>query len=164
MRKVAKGLSIAKRGEAAEFANNALNYDGDECLTWPFSVGPNGYAMFGVKRKRLTVSRWICEQINGKPPTPEHQAAHSCGNGTRGCIAKNHLSWKTRKENERDKLTHGTHNRGERSGLAKLKEDQVREIKRLQGVVSQKELGLMFGVKRSTIASVHQGVSWRYSQ
>ena len=41
------------------------------------------------------------------------------------------LCWGTRSENERDKIKFGTSNRGERQGLSKLNEMQVRIIKRL---------------------------------
>ena len=53
-----------------------LTHDGDECLVWPYGTQPNGYAVWD----KQCVSRMVCEEENGPPPTPEHDAAHSCGN------------------------------------------------------------------------------------
>ncbi|WP_292637037.1 hypothetical protein [Mesorhizobium sp.] len=50
------------------------------------------------------VSRLVCEEVHGPPPSPDHEAAHSCDNGDLGCATKRHLSWKTPKENTADKF------------------------------------------------------------
>lgn len=84
-----------------------LPYEGDECIAWPFSRTSSGYGKIYLGGQHLIVSRLSCEEANGAPPTPEHQAAHSCGNGHLGCVTKRHLSWKTSLGNAADKKHHG---------------------------------------------------------
>jgi hypothetical protein len=140
--------------------NVVMNYDGDACLTWPFSKSSDGYARFYAKTGSQLVTRIICEKEHGPPPTPKHQAAHSCGKGHLGCVAKGHLSWKTRKENFADKLLHGTDNRGEKHPLVKLSEADVRHIRTLKGTMYQREIANKFGVALTTVSGILMGRSW----
>jgi hypothetical protein len=94
----------AYTGEPRQYLHDKVfSYDGDDCLVWPFARNAKGYGIIhgGI------VSRLVCEHVNGPPPTPEHQAAHSCGNGHEACCTKRHLSWKTAKENSDDRPIHG---------------------------------------------------------
>ena len=101
---------VAPKGEPNRFLNDVvLPYRGDECLAWPYSCDGGGYGHIANRGK---VHRIVCAKINGKCPGDEYQAAHSCGNGHLGCVNPNHLTWKTRHENQADRLIHGTHNRG----------------------------------------------------
>lgn len=95
-------------GEPQEFYRNiVLPYAGKDCLTWPFSRNAAGYGRIWVDGGMRTVSRRVCEEVNGPPPTPKHEAAHSCGKGHLACVTKGHLSWKTPKENCADRIIHG---------------------------------------------------------
>ena len=98
-RHIISWLPESNYGKAKEFYEKALEYDGNECLIWPFQRDKFGYGMM----KNHRVHRRLCEEIHGPPPTPSHQAAHECNNGHQGCVAKNHLKWKTPKENSLDK-------------------------------------------------------------
>lgn len=86
------------------FREVVMAYDGDECRAWPLAKDPQGYGRFGGKH----VHRRVCEEANGPAPTPKHEAAHSCGGGHLACCTKRHLSWKTPKENQADRIIHGT--------------------------------------------------------
>lgn len=98
-----KGLP---RGEAAPFYRDVVvPYDGDECLIWPYARTPAGYGVLDGHKIKV-VSRRLCEEAYGPPPTPKHHAAHSCGNGHLGCVTRRHLSWKTPKENGADRIAH----------------------------------------------------------
>jgi hypothetical protein len=77
-------------------------------------------------------------------------------------VNKRHLSWKTRLENEADKLVHGTVLRGERQNGAKLKEEHVRQIRGLEGMMSQGQMAAMFGVDRITINDIFRGRTWAW--
>lgn len=90
-----------------------VTYEGEECLTWPFGRRSNGYGSIVWNGRASVSSRVMCELRNGPPPTPKHEAAHSCGKGHEACVNPNHLAWKTSVENQADKVLHGTHNRGE---------------------------------------------------
>lgn len=150
-------------GEAVAYLRNVvLAYEGDDCLIWPFARDQNGYGQFKHNGQMRSAHRVVCEEAHGQPPTPKHEAAHSCGKGASGCVTKGHLSWKTRAGNQADRLTHGTSNRGERSGKARLTEAEVLEIYSLKGVVSQGKLGRRFGVSPDTICSIHIGRTWSW--
>lgn len=140
----------------------AMQHTSGECLTWPFSKNEKGYAKIRIDGKHLFVNRYICEIVHGVPPTPDHEAAHSCGKGHEACIAPGHLEWKTHTENMADKLSHGTHNRGERHGNAKLTEAEAREILAMKGVETQYNLAKRFLVSQGAIASIHAGIRWAW--
>lgn len=138
----------------------ALQFESDDCLTWPFKTAVRGYGKLYVDGREMLASRYICERFNGPPPSAEHEAAHSCGKGHEGCVNKRHLSWKTPVENAADKIGHGTATRGERSILAKLTTPQVQEIRGLIGRVSQREIAARFGIDQSTVSDINRGKSW----
>jgi len=76
------------------------------------------------------------------------------------CISGHHLRWATKKENEADKLLHGTILYGERNGSARLDKDSVRLIRQLAGVKKQRELAEQFGVAQTTISFVLREKTW----
>lgn len=150
-------------GEPMRFIHEvALQHTSDECLTWPFGKNSYGYGKVWVDGKYVGTHRYVCELAHGCPPTPEHQASHSCGRGHDACIAPEHLSWKTRTENKADELLHGTRNRGGRNGQAKITEAEAREILALNGMESKRHLAERFGVSPMTVRNIHAGRSWAW--
>lgn len=143
------------------YLNVVLNYEGEECLIWPFAT-VNGYGCMRRNGEKGNVSRFLCADVNGPPPTPKHEAAHSCGRGADGCVTRVHLSWKTRAENQADRLDHGTHNRGERQGASKITEQQAREILSLKGIEPQSSLAARYGISRSAVSDIHVGKNWSW--
>src|SRR5690606_35281135 len=116
--------------------STVLPWASDECLFWPFSRNESGYGTIKVDRKSGIASRYICELVNGAPPSASYDAAHSCGKGHMGCVNPHHLSWKTRLENVEDMEVHGTRLRGEKATKAKLSEKEVIRIRQLAPQVS----------------------------
>ena len=106
--------------EAFTWIESHASFDSEKCLPWPFACRRRGYGAVAVEGKLLPAHRYICECVNGPPPTPKHVAAHSCGKGHEGCVNPRHLRWATYGENEADKIVHGTDGRGERHPMAKL--------------------------------------------
>ncbi|MBB5663232.1 hypothetical protein GGE68_001408 [Rhizobium leguminosarum] len=152
-----------RRGDPMRWIHEvALLHTGEECLMWPFARSGTGYGSVRVEGKMVGSHRYICKLANGAPPTPKHEAAHSCGKGREGCISPGHLGWKTTKENQEDRLEHGTHSRGERSGKAKLTEDDIFTILSLKGEMPQSKLAEKFRVSKSAISSVHAGYRWSW--
>lgn len=143
-------MSKKGQGKAYQWVLAHQNYAGDDCLPWPFAKNWDGYGMFGYLGKQRKSARFMCELVNGPPPTPKHQAAHSCGNGNKGCMNPRHLSWKTASENQLDRRLHGT---SKKSGnpRRRLTIPQIEEVRRLKGVVSQLDLARRFSVTRSVI-------------
>lgn len=144
------------------FREVVLTYEGDECLIWPFTKGGGGYGNIWLNGRNNIVSRLVCIETNGQPPTPEHEAAHSCGKGYLACVTKRHLSWKTPTGNQADRLIHGTHIRGERNCNAKLTEDKVREIRELRGKMLRREIAEMFGVGSTSVRNIFSGKTWEW--
>jgi hypothetical protein len=134
----------------------------DKCILFPFQRSKDGYARITVEGRLVFACRYICERFYGPPPTPKHQAAHSCGRGRDGCVNKRHVSWKTPKDNINDKREHGTLLLGSRHPMAKLSEAQVKEIKAKAAEVSRKDLAAMYGVKLPTINDIMRGTTWRH--
>lgn len=152
------------RGELSRWLNDvAFSHGGDECLLWPFSRFPNGYAKIRHKGRSSLVHRLVCERVNGPAPSVKHEAAHSCGNGHLGCVSQSHLSWKTPVENAADKLEHGTNSNGENNAQAKLSEEDIHEIRRIGTSLPQHKIGAMFGVSQSNVSLILSGKHWRRS-
>jgi hypothetical protein len=78
------------------------------CFIWMGALA-NGRPQVGVSmtRKGAYVSRLVCEEVRGPPPTSKHDAAHNTPNGCVGglCVNGDHLRWATRKENMADVST-----------------------------------------------------------
>lgn len=165
-RKMRHGDPLFSTGHAprgalqAFFRDKVLSCESDDCLIWPFSRG--GYPKMSHEGKRLFVHRLVCEARHGPPPTKRHQAAHTCGKGHEGCVNPKHLRWATVRENVADTITHGTRNRGERHGAAKLTEDQVREIRALKGRYTQKEVADMFSVSAAAVSDIMRRTNWAW--
>lgn len=150
-------------GEPLRYLNEiVLLYEGDECLSWPFGKITAGYGTIHFDGRLCLVSRVVCERVHGPPPTPEHEAAHSCGKGHEGCVAKRHLSWKTSAENKADQLIHGTRPRGSKHGNAKLSNSDVIKIRSLRGKAKQADIAHWFGVDKSVISRVQSGKRWAW--
>lgn len=149
-------------GEPMRYLNeNVLTYEGDDCLKWPYAT-KGGYGKMVADGKQWLVSRKVCTIVHGPAPTPEHEAAHSCGQGHEGCCTKGHLSWKTPVQNAADKLIHGTSPRGENCGTVKLTEAAAREVLRLKGKMLHKEIASRFGISRQQVDRIINRQRWAW--
>lgn len=164
MRKLRHGdpqAGTAENGAPLAFVMDALSYNGDECLIWPFS-NRRGYASVYVEGKVETASRFVCERVHGPPPFAAADAAHSCGNGHVGCIAPGHLRWATRLENAGDTITHGRTTRGVKNAMAKLTDSDVLEIRALRGRMSEREVGERFNISAAHAGAIMRRRAWRW--
>jgi hypothetical protein len=138
-----------------------VGYEGSGCLAWPFQrLQTDGRAAVKWKGKQTIAARVMCELAHGKPPTPEHEAAHSCGKGHEGCVHPGHLSWKTHVDNMADQLIHGTRARGELHGASKLREADVHLIRASVGLISQAALAKQLGVQAAAVGKVARNERW----
>lgn len=162
-RKIKYGDTNRRPKNAARiaFIDKASSYEGDDCLIWPFSRNNKGYGRICIDGCYRIVSRVVCERRNGSPPTPDHEAAHSCGNGHNGCCNGKHLRWATSEENKADMAEHGTRPVGEKNGIAKLTEEAVREIRASKARGDGYKLARRFNVSEATISRVRRGHLWR---
>lgn len=147
-------------GEPRRFYEDVvLQYEGDDCLEWPYGLVGNGYPGLWNGKKSDGVHTIVCEHFHGMRPEG-YQTAHSCGN--KKCCNHKHLRWATPKENNADKVLHGTSQIGETNGNSKLTESKVRKIKKLEGAISQRKIARMFDVSQRTIWMIFNSKSWTH--
>lgn len=153
---------FTRRGAPLEFLQNTvLQFRDDDCLEWPFVRDRNGYGYLRYNGRDRTVSRVVCEIVNGPPPADGYDAAHSCGKGHLGCVNPRHIVWKTHIANMHDQEIHGTKASGERNGHAKLSWADVVEIRRIGRSMTQRAIGARYGVDNSTIGFILSGRNWK---
>jgi hypothetical protein len=145
------------KGARAAFLFAHVEHAGNDCLMWPFSCR-SGYGSLDYKGKNWHPHRLMCMLAHGEPPTPQHEAAHSCGRGHDRCVNPRHLSWKTRSENQRDRYIH---RRRPSQPVPKLTQEQAGQIRALSGKVPNADLARTFNVSRATIRKIILGEVWR---
>lgn len=139
-----------KRGEAARFLNEVvLQYNGNECLRWPFALHRNGYPKLKKGGKTILLHREICEIVHGPPPSEEHEAAHECGDNA--CVCKSHVFWKTRAENEADKVRHLTR--------CRIPLSTYQQVMALRGKMRQVDIAERVGISQSHVSRMIRGVN-----
>lgn len=149
------------RGACIKFmAEVAIPFAGDECLTWPFGTNGVGYGTFHINRKAVSAHVHVCTTVHGDRPSRDHEAAHTCGNGHRGCCNPRHLRWATRKENKDDMNRHGTSPRGRQNPQSRLTEADVRSIRSMKGAKTERQIAEQFGVAPGTIGAIHRRKIW----
>lgn len=112
----------------------------------------------GKKHKRY-IHRLIMESFVSACPDGM-ECRHLDGNPKNNNVGN--LKWGTRRENEADKILHGTSNRGSRNGNAKLTERDVSEIRARYsaGRITQQALAVEYGVSDSGICQIITGKAW----
>lgn len=112
---------------------------------------------------RVKVAIIVCETYHGPKPDPAMHAAHEDGNSLNDRASN--LAWKTPKQNNADKLRHGTWQGGERATLARLTDHGVREMRRrwAQGETFA-DLGRAFDVDEVTASRAVRGITWGHVQ
>lgn len=140
-------------GEPQRFLNETvLTYQGLNCLFWPFSRAGRGYGVINISGKNVYVHRLVCESVNGPAPSPEHEAAHTCGNGHLACCNPRHVVWKTPEENAADKIVHGTYFRKD---IQKLNDTDVLAIRASDKTNS--ELAEQYDVSAAHVFNIRKG-------
>ena len=154
----ARGSTDPYRGQRLNWLRKNAIYAGDDCLRWPFkSKTGTGYPAFGLTGHESMAHREMCKLAHGAPDGKMH-AAHSCGN--RWCLNPKHLRWATPKENEADKIAHGTSPVGENNGAAKINADIVRGIRQNSEQLSQSALARRYGLSQSAVSMIARGKRW----
>lgn len=150
------------RGTVPTWVAQHLDYDGPECLIWPFGRSENGYGSCRINGSVQNASRYICALVHGEPPTPAHEAAHSCGKGHEGCVHPKHLRWDTTSGNQSDKLVHETLVRGTSVHNAKLDEEKVRFIRMNENTLTRTEMARSLSVTVAAVSAVVLRKNWAW--
>lgn len=144
----------ARSGEAIEWLRAHVQFAGDDCLIWPYSRRWNGYGQVQFNNQITYPHRVMCRLAHGEPPSAEHVAAHSCHNGRGGCVNPRHLSWKTPRENLLERREAGTLTRKRWNNKGSLTRDQVHAIKKLRGIINQREIATRFGISYQHVSYI----------
>lgn len=119
----------------------------------------NGYLQVGISAENEYVHVLILETFVGSRPSERHEACHENGIKT-DCRAEN-LRWDLPEGNHSDRVKHGTSNRGERNGCARLTRVDVETIRRrLMDGESVAALARETGRGWATIADIEKGRTW----
>jgi HNH endonuclease len=112
------------------------------------------------KPKSHRIHRLVLETFIG--PCPEGmEGLHKNGNSRDNRLCN--LRWGTHLENARDAIRHGVIRRGESSGMAKLTEVLVREIKILDSLgVPFKDIARRMNVHPSHVSRIVNGKTWKH--
>ncbi|WP_352842055.1 HNH endonuclease [Mesorhizobium sp. M0514] len=145
-----------------EWVVNSLERRTDECFSWPFARNSNGYCRLTFRGFNDYAHRVICLLRHGYPPSPKHEAAHSCGKGHEGCLNHEHLRWATRSANQQDRSLHQTDKRGSRHHFAKVTEEQARIVKGLGETQTVAQTAAAVGISYSAAHHIIKGTSWRW--
>jgi len=131
-----------------------------------------GYKTVTLQKNRKSnkrfVHRLVLQTFIGECPKG-FQCRHLNGD-KQDCRLEN-LKWGSRSENQLDRIKHGTDNRGERHGMAKLTKENVKKI-RIMGLKNNKkvrkidnggnykEIAKKFNIAPSTVGHIVRGSTW----
>lgn len=112
-----------------------------------------------VNRERIqkSVHTLVAEAFHG-PASNGQVCCHNDGNKLNNSAAN--LRWDTQSGNQRDRLLHGTSNRGSAHGNAKLCELDAWIIKNIG--FTCREVGEFFGVSPTAISAIRRGRTWTH--
>jgi hypothetical protein len=123
---------------------------------------PKGYLAVMLsgrgRRQNALVHKLVLEAFEGKCPDG-HETRHLDGNRQNNLLTN--LAWGTSSDNEKDKVRHGTSQRGEGNAMSSLSTEDVREIiSRYNAGESQRALASVYGVHQPQISRIVNGKRW----
>lgn len=150
--------AVLRRQPGLVFLLEHLNVETELCIHWPFKKSHNGYGVFKISGRSIGAHRKMCELAHGRPPDPRYDAAHSCHQ--RSCVNPRHLAWKSKKDNQADRVADGTMIFGRKNPANKLSEREVIEIRRMALSMSHEAIAGLFGINRGTVSKIARGERW----
>lgn len=147
----------ARNGEPRAFFDKMMMVDTDDCIVWPYSRNSSGYGRICSD----LVHRMACEEENGPPPSDRHEAAHKPECHNPACFNRRHVYWATPSQNQMDRIANGTSNRGGRYRNSKLKEADVRKIRKLLSMgMLHREIADQYKIARTVITRIGNRTRW----
>jgi hypothetical protein len=140
------------------------------CWLWTGARDRYGYGQISVAGK-LKLAHRTSLTLAGLPLRDDQLAMHECDNPP--CVNPGHVHADSHQANTRDMVAKGRGGnqahperaaRGEQQGLARLTEEQVRQIRvaYATGMTSLSSEARRFGVAKRTILDVVQRRTWRH--
>lgn len=156
---IPKREGVCQWGKSYGILVEIIKQDTNECIEWPHGL-TNGYAHITGKdggSRRGNIVAW--EIANGRKVPYGLHVRHTCDNPP--CVNPKHLLVGTRRDNMQDAVERGRNVHGSRQPLAKLNEDKVRQIRKINGL-KIRELAEMFGASQATVCMARNGKSWKH--
>lgn len=132
----------------------------DKCWPWKAAISKTGYGVMRINRMTVKAHRIPFlikgEDIHGK------FVCHKCDNPI--CCNPDHLFIGSCLDNVRDMHSKGRARKalGSQASNVKLKEDDIPKIRGLKGKMTQREIGILFGVGKNAIQAILSGKHWRH--
>lgn len=140
------------------------------CWNWNKRLDQYGYGKISVRRKvpHLTGNKkWSSETTIRvvytlyKGDIPDgYVVRHTCNN--RRCVNPDHLVVGTIKDNASDMVKANRQCKGTNQHLSVLNEEQVREIRKLLPLYSNRKIAHMYGCNDGTIWFIRKGITWKH--
>lgn len=157
-----ESLNINKRMKKVKYI---ITENGCHEITSHSAHHKEGCPQLGFNREIKRAHRLVWELANG--PIPKgFLVCHHCDNPK--CINIDHLFLGTNKDNSDDKWNKGRaympryRPRGEKCGMSKLTEEQVKEIIALKGKITTRKLGVAYGICSSHVSYIQNGKRWNH--
>jgi len=134
----------------------------ENCWIWVGGKHRFGYGIFHFDGKCSTAHKFSYIYFNGEVENNLF-VCHKCDNPT--CVNPNHLFLGTIQENNADCKNKNRHIKGSKSGMSKLNEFQVKQIKNelknyYKGI--QKDLSLKYNISQSQISAIYRNKEWQH--
>lgn len=135
----------------------------DKCWNWLSSKTKQGYGKLGFKKHNQLAHRISWELFRGKIPE-EMQVLHKCDNPS--CVNPRHLWLGTNADNVADRVkknrTRIGDRRGEKNGMARFTEEDIKTIRSLYPEFTQAEIGKRFGIHQSVVSAIVLRKLWKH--
>lgn len=110
------------------------------CKWWHKNLGPKWFKLRGPKKHQYVMAR----------------------NGDKGIYEPSNVRCIRAIDNHRERILNGLVSRGETHGPAKLKEAQVKAIRRLSSKKTDKEIAKIYKMHHNTIWQIRTGRLWKH--
>ena len=135
--------------------------DEDECWEWTGGVSGNGYGKMMIGGEPVPAHQ-IAVILDGRE-VGDGFALHECDNPL--CQNPAHLYVGDAEDNaqDRERRNRADHAKGEDHGMAKITEEDVREIKdRLEGGEPQYSIAEDYPISRAMVSRINTGQKWSH--
>ena len=133
------------------FIRKAVQSNTDDCILWPYAKNKAGYGNLG---SAPLAHRRVLIEVVGYDKS-EMDCCHRCG--VPACCNPKHLYFGSRRQNILDQ----EEQRG-KLHTAKLTHDQVRWVRRNNGIITQQNMATELGVVLTTVQNIIHRRTWKH--
>lgn len=131
----------------------------DECWLWNGSKKQMGYGLFMANNRRFLAHRLSFFMRFGK--LGNELVLHRCDNPS--CVNPDHLFLGSHQDNASDKVSKGRQSKGSRTGVSKLTEEQVLDLRRrFKNGERPWDVSMEIGMSFRATKEAMMGKSWKH--